>query len=133
VLLQQHGVHPCGDRRMGIEEREPGLDLILGEDRRVRCRRLHTRQYTRDAVKALVKTVRTSKSEAARVCAANALLDRGYGRPPAQVDISTRSRVDVVYRSEAELRRAPIDRGLPEAMLPPRLAPSDSFTEGNDD
>ena len=88
------------------------------------------RQYTGDAIKALVKTARTSKSEAARVSTANPLLDRGYGRPPVQVDIPARGGVDVVYRSEAELRQALIDRGLPERLLPPTLAP-DEVTEGD--
>lgn len=89
-----------------------------------------TRQHTEDAIKALVEIVRTSRSEAARVSAAMALLDRSYGKPTVQVDVSARSRVDVVYRSEAEFRQALIDRGLPERLLPPTLA-SDEVTLGD--
>ena len=39
------------------------------------------RQYTAEALEALVAVVRESESDAARVSAANALLDRGYGKP----------------------------------------------------
>ncbi len=39
------------------------------------------RQYTTDALKALVQIAQRGQSEAARVMAANALLDRGYGKP----------------------------------------------------
>jgi hypothetical protein len=91
------------------------------------------RQYSEEAIKALVKTVRTTKSEAARVSAATALLDRAYGKPSVQVDVSARGRVDLVYRSEAEFRQALIDRGIPVGLLPTLLAPPDEDTEGNDD
>ena len=96
-----------------------------------------TRQYSEDAIKALVEIVRTSRSEAARVSAAVALLDRSYGKPKVQMDVSARSRVDVVYRSEAEFRQALIDRGLPERLLPPTLASDEMYlgdhSEDNDD
>lgn len=39
------------------------------------------REYTADALEALVKVLRESDSDAARVSAANAILDRGYGKP----------------------------------------------------
>lgn len=39
------------------------------------------REYTGEALEALVAVVRDGESEAARVSAANALLDRGYGKP----------------------------------------------------
>ena len=81
--------------------------------------------------------MRTSRSDVARISAATALLDRGWGKPTVQVDVSTRSRVDVVYRSEAEFRQALIDRGLPPRLLPPTLAPDEVVegedSEGNDD
>lgn len=38
-------------------------------------------QYTDVAIKALVEIVQTGESDAARVAAANALLDRGFGKP----------------------------------------------------
>jgi|HubBroStandDraft_6_1064221.scaffolds.fasta_scaffold67085_2 hypothetical protein len=89
------------------------------------------RQHTEEAVRELVEVMRTSKSEPARISAATALLDRGWGKPTVQVDVSARSRVDLVYRSEAEFRQALIDRGLPPRLLPPTLVP-DEVTEGED-
>lgn len=39
------------------------------------------REHTQDALAVLVQIAKAGESEAARVSAANALLDRGYGKP----------------------------------------------------
>lgn len=39
------------------------------------------REYTAEALEALVGVLRDSESDTARVSAANAILDRGYGKP----------------------------------------------------
>jgi len=39
------------------------------------------REYTNDALSALVGVMNTSQSDSARIAAATAILDRGYGRP----------------------------------------------------
>lgn len=39
------------------------------------------REYTTEALEALVGVLRESPSDAAKVAAANAILDRGYGKP----------------------------------------------------
>lgn len=44
------------------------------------------REYTRDALMALVVIAQSGESEAARVSAANALLDRGYGKAPQAIE-----------------------------------------------
>jgi len=44
------------------------------------------RQHTGAALETLVQIAQTGESEAARVSAANALLDRGYGKPAMSVD-----------------------------------------------
>ena len=44
------------------------------------------RNFTQEALDAIVKTLRTTESDTARLAAANALLDRGYGKPPQAVD-----------------------------------------------
>ena len=41
----------------------------------------------RDALPALVDVAKNSRSDAARVAAANSLLDRGYGKPAIQEEI----------------------------------------------
>jgi hypothetical protein len=43
------------------------------------------RQYTEDALEALVEICRNGENEGARVAAANALLDRGWGKPPVAI------------------------------------------------
>jgi hypothetical protein len=45
------------------------------------------RQYTNDALDTLVDVMKSGQSDSARIAAATAILDRGYGRPTtAQVD-----------------------------------------------
>ena len=45
------------------------------------------RQYTNNALDTLVDVMQSSQSDSARIAAATAILDRGYGRPTtAQVD-----------------------------------------------
>jgi hypothetical protein len=39
------------------------------------------REYTQDALSVLVAVMNTSQSDSARIAAATAILDRGYGRP----------------------------------------------------
>lgn len=46
------------------------------------------RAHTDDALKTLAQIAVSGESEAARVSAANALLDRGYGKPSQSVDLS---------------------------------------------
>jgi hypothetical protein len=43
------------------------------------------RQHTETALKALVTIATAGQNEAARISAATAILDRGYGRPPQAV------------------------------------------------
>jgi hypothetical protein len=44
------------------------------------------REHTQTALDALVQIAKSGDSEAARVSAATAILDRGYGRPQQSVD-----------------------------------------------
>jgi len=48
------------------------------------------RAHTADAIATLVAICRDGASESARVAAANALLDRGYGRPPQAIEHEVR-------------------------------------------
>lgn len=54
------------------------------------------REHTPDAIARLAKIVKTSKNDKAAVSAAEALLNRGYGKPAQQVDITTRRAVDEI-------------------------------------
>ena len=48
------------------------------------------RQHAPEAMAALVEIATQGKSESARVAAAIALLDRGYGKPPQAIDSTIR-------------------------------------------
>lgn len=65
------------------------------------------RAHTDDALKALASIVVTGQSETARIAAATALLDRGYGKPrqtvEAMVDGSISS--DTLQRAEERFDR----------------------------
>jgi hypothetical protein len=49
------------------------------------------RQHAPEAMAALVEIATQGKSESARVAAATALLDRGYGKPPQAIDSTIRN------------------------------------------
>lgn len=44
-------------------------------------------QYTDDALQTLAQIMKAGESEAARVAAANSILDRGYGKPKQSLDV----------------------------------------------
>jgi hypothetical protein len=92
------------------------------------------RQRSPAMIDSLTEIARTGKNESARVSAAIAVLDRGCGKPPMQVDVSKRTHVEIALRSPAELRQALIERGIPESLLPePPLLLGPKVIEGNDD
>ena len=59
------------------------------------------RDYTHEALLTLVDVAKNGRSDAARVSAANALLDRGYGKPAAKEDIEHVDLPPVVIQIEA--------------------------------
>ena len=54
--------------------------------------------HTHDALLTLVDVAKNGRSDAARVSAANALLDRGYGKPPVEKEIATNDSLPVVIQ-----------------------------------
>lgn len=62
--------------------------------------------YTDDALAALVKIMRDGQSESARVSAANAVLDRAYGKPVQALDhggsIDSKTTLDVTKLDVAQ-------------------------------
>jgi hypothetical protein len=77
------------------------------------------RQHAPEAMAALVEIATRGKSESARVAAATALLDRGYGRPQALTDV-------VEHRSAREMTdeeiMAVLLGGLSQEELDERIA-----------
>src|SRR4051812_46427632 len=59
--------------------------------------------YTVEAVETLAQIMRTAESDTARLAAANALLDRGYGKPRQSIDTTVDISTDPAELSEAEL------------------------------
>jgi len=47
----------------------------------------YARKYAEDMIVELVNLATTAESEAARVSAINSVLDRGFGKPPQDIDI----------------------------------------------
>jgi hypothetical protein len=59
------------------------------------------RPYATEAIETLAHLMRSTTSATARLSAANALLDRGYGKPTQTIDMPAPK--DVTEMSEAEL------------------------------
>jgi len=60
-----------------------------------------TKDYTHDALLTLVKVAKNSRSDAAQAYAANALLDRGYGKPAVKEEVEHVDLPSVVIQIEA--------------------------------
>ncbi len=59
------------------------------------------RSHTRTAVNALVGVMRSKNAtHAARVSAANAILDRGWGRPPQALENGEDGALELIHRIE---------------------------------
>lgn len=70
-----------GGKRPGAG-RPPGSKTKVGADLRVAAQ-----QYSDEALKTLVEVMRNKKTGgAARAAAANAVLDRGYGKPKQEIE-----------------------------------------------
>ena len=65
------------------------------------------KDYTHDALLTLVDVAKNGRSDAARVSAANALLDRGYGKPAVKEEIEAIDLPPVVIQIKAPDDDAP--------------------------
>ena len=89
-------------RKKGSKDRRPrSSPIIIANAQEKRELREAAREYTERALKTLAAICSEGQSEAARVSAACALLDRGYGKPTQQVE--TGSPGDFTGMSDAEL------------------------------
>jgi hypothetical protein len=86
--------------------------VIIATAQQKRELRDAAREFTDDAMKTLAKICNEGESEAARISAANALLDRGYGKPVQQVE--TGSLGEFSRMSDEELDAFLADGELPE-------------------
>ena len=87
-------------------------------------------QYTEDSIRTLVTLRDHAESEQVRLQAANALLDRGHGRPPQGIDVNAEGPVTITVQRYApplpvvvEGQRALEDHAIKEAVRVPRTTP----------
>lgn len=67
------------------------------------------RRYTRLAVDTLAEVARTSDKEAARVAAANALLERGWGRTGQATAVAGPVRIEVITGIDRDAGQAAVE------------------------
>jgi hypothetical protein len=80
--------------------------------------------------------MRRGDSDAARVSAADKILDRALGKAPQHVDVTALRHTEIVYHTAAEIRQALADRGVPPVLLdyvPPENADADVDADGADE
>jgi hypothetical protein len=92
-------------RANGLAERDEFGRLLKGSQLQGKGRKggpmvtTLARQYTESAIDLLGKMVEDEKAPpAARVAAAQALLDRGWGKAPIQIDVSVKAKFDDFLR-----------------------------------
>jgi hypothetical protein len=99
--MQRGGKRPGAGRPKGKQNRSTEAMKATLEDL--------ARRHTPVAINALVTIAERGESEAARVSAATAILDRGYGRPKQQIEASVTT--EVAERLDAARKRALARKG----------------------
>ena len=85
--MARGGKREGAGRKKGSKDTRPrSSPVIIAPAQEKRELREAARQFTEDALKTLAAICNQGQSEAARVSAACALLDRGYGKPTQQVE-----------------------------------------------
>ena len=85
--MPRGGKREGAGRKKGSKGRKPrSSPIIIANAQEKRELREAAREYTERALKTLAAICSEGHSEAARVSAACALLDRGYGKPTQQVE-----------------------------------------------
>ena len=83
---------------MALGGRRPGAGRPKGSKNKANKQlRDLARTYTQDALKTLAQIAQKGESETARVQASVALLDRGWGKPKAQVEAEMNNEIRVVF------------------------------------
>lgn len=75
TLSKRGGARPNAGRKAGVPNKATAEVKEIAQ------------RYSEKAIKALAQIVETGESEAARVSAANAILDRAYGKPSQAVAV----------------------------------------------
>ena len=87
IKMARGGKRQGAGRKKGSRDRKPrSSPIIIAPAQEKRDLREAARQFTGDALKTLAGICKSGQSEAARISAACALLDRGYGKPTQQLE-----------------------------------------------
>ena len=85
--MARGGKREGAGRKKGSKDKRPrSSPVIIAPAQEKRELREAARQFTDDALKTLAAICNEGQSEAARVSAASALLDRGFGKPTQQLE-----------------------------------------------
>lgn len=76
----------AGGKRAGAGRKKGSVDRATAEQKATLMEVART--HTETAINVLVQVAQASESDAARVSAANAILDRGYGKPSQSHEVS---------------------------------------------
>ena len=76
---------PLGGSRLGAGRPKGALNRATVENKATLAEL--ARSHTTEALETLVDVMKHGKTPSARVAAASAILDRGYGKPPAVLEI----------------------------------------------
>ena len=90
---------PRGGYRSGAGRPTGSLNKTTSEQSQRLCEL--AKDHTLDALLTLVDVAKNGRSDAARVSAANALLDRGYGKPAVKEEIEAIDLPPVVIQIKA--------------------------------
>jgi hypothetical protein len=88
-------------------------------------------QYTETAIETLVEIARSGSSESARVAAAVAILDRGWGKPAMQVQVEPKTPSYRVVRLPAQVKSVDewFERYAPKEIVEARLKARESGSD----
>jgi hypothetical protein len=103
------GQNPRGGKREGAGRR-PGPN---GRGAAFKHLRELARSYTEEAVLTIVNIMRTSKDAWLRLACANAILDRGYGKPREGQVVEQEDKLTKEYETLADIEAELIAEGLP--------------------
>jgi hypothetical protein len=101
--MARGGKREGAGRKKGSNDRRPrSSPVIIAPAQEKRELREAARQFTDDALNTLARICNEGQSEAARVSAASALLDRGYGKPTQQLETGSADEFSRMTNEELE-------------------------------
>jgi hypothetical protein len=105
--MARGGKREGAGRKKGSKDKRPrSSPVIVAPAQEKRELREAAREFTDGALKTLAAICKEGQSETARVSAASALLDRGYGKPGQQVNVDMTTHYDRMDEDQLRERTA---------------------------